>query len=293
MGKTGKQAWWIGPENHKARIDLVSQPRTLDPEVWETSQGDTAEVGVGALVGLEAIDDDEVLADKLISNRSLELAGIEEDIVEGHFFDLTAHSEGVLASVRAGHLKKDLSLLFEKEKASLPDRYRFHPGDEDDPGDFREPSIRPMSSEIADKAVLNERHFAPWNRMRHFYRMYRQDSDEEAPIFDEGGVDGSPGLNWGWLQTMDGLQRRDLGVEVGRPGCLCPVPDSHAYHLHTQSENQPRHQEAPGQFNLRYVASPVYVYWNPYNRGAARAGYGNDDENLPGTGAPPSKAGST
>ena len=32
--------------------------------------------------------------------------------------------------------------------------------------------------------------------MRHFYRMYRQDSDAEAPDWDNGGTDGTPGLNW-------------------------------------------------------------------------------------------------
>jgi hypothetical protein len=58
-----------------------------------------------------------------------------------------------------------------------------------------------MSPEIADLAVLKERHFASWTRMRHFYRMYRQDSDAEAkPAADSGGdaggTGGSPGLNW-------------------------------------------------------------------------------------------------
>jgi hypothetical protein len=110
-------------------------------------------------------------------------------VVKTHFFDLTASSKGVLASVRTGHLKKDLSLLFEGSKNALPVPYRF------DPGDIREPSIRPMSSEIAGKAALPGRHFAPWNRMRHFYRMYRQDSDALAYGYPRGASREENGVN--------------------------------------------------------------------------------------------------
>ena len=53
----GRYAWWVGGENHKARIDKTKKPpRTPDTAAaWETSQGDTAEVGVGALDGFERI----------------------------------------------------------------------------------------------------------------------------------------------------------------------------------------------------------------------------------------------
>ena len=200
VGKTGKHAWWIGPENHKARIDKAkSSPRLAGTsEAWETSQGDTAEVGVGALDGFKALDDNKTLGDKLITTQTLRPAlvatGIDADVAEAdmqkHFFDLTASSRGVLASVRTGHLKKDLSLLFEQDKSELPSPYRFNPGD------LREPSIRPMSLEIATKPKLPNRHFASWTRMRHFYRMYRQDSDAEARSFASGGTDGTAGLNW-------------------------------------------------------------------------------------------------
>ena len=190
IGNAGRSAWWIGPENHKAVIGKAKQPRDLTTANWEVAQGDTAEVGVGALPGLDDLDSDTSLGVKLITRESLRPAGIDEDVVQKHFFDLTASSRGVLASVRTGHLKKDLSLLFEKPKADLPAPYRF------EPGDVREPSIRPMSPDIANKAVLYERHFASWTRMRHFYRMYRQDSDAEARGFDNGGTDGTSGLKW-------------------------------------------------------------------------------------------------
>ena len=125
---------------------MAKQPRNLSADGWETAQGDTAEVGVGALPGLGALDSDASLGDKLVTQQTLRPAGVDDEIVRKHFFDLTASSRGVLASVRTGHLKKDLSLLFEKDKSDLPAPYRF------DPGDVREPSIRPMSPEIAEQS---------------------------------------------------------------------------------------------------------------------------------------------
>ena len=52
----GRYAWWMGAENQKARIDKAKRPRSLSADEWETSQGDTAEVGVGALDGFDALD---------------------------------------------------------------------------------------------------------------------------------------------------------------------------------------------------------------------------------------------
>jgi len=261
VGKTGRQGWWIGPENHKARIDMAKQPRGLTTENWETSQGDTAEVGVGILPGLGVLDSDDSLGDKLITRQSLRPAGVDADVVGSHFFDLTASSQGVLASVRTGHLKKDLSLLFEQNKSALPALYRFNPSD------IREPSIRPMSPELAAKnPKIPGRHFASWTRMRHFYRMYRQDSDAEARSFANGGTDGTAGLNW-------------TGTK--------PWADSNISTIRTAWDGQDTYEHFPvlshityilslmtvpitsggnaGKHDLRYVASPVCVYWNPYN----------------------------
>ncbi|NNM31266.1 MAG: hypothetical protein HKO57_17270 [Akkermansiaceae bacterium] len=257
VNKTGRQAWWIGPENHKARVDKARQPRELTVDHWEASQGDTADVGVGLLPGLGALESDGTLSDKLATLPTLRPAGIDAEVVGQHFFDLTASSRGVLASVRTGHLKKDLSLLFEQEKAELPEPYRF------DSDDVREPSIRPMSPEIADKPVLRERHFASWNRMRHFYRMYRRDSDAEARAFDDGGTDGSPGLRWAgskpwtdcnvstYFSAWDG---QDTYVRF-------PILTNITYILSLKTDPG----NTRGTYDLRYVASPVYVYWNPYN----------------------------
>ncbi|MFN7343497.1 MAG: hypothetical protein ACK5TA_09190, partial [bacterium] len=136
---TGKYAWWISPENHKALINRAKNPRTLSANEWQTAQGDTAEVGVGGLTGFESLDDNKNLSGKIFSYQTLAAAQMDEDVVKKYFHDLTSHSQGVIASVRTGHLKKDLSLLLEKDNANLPAPYQFNVTT-----DIREPSIRPM-----------------------------------------------------------------------------------------------------------------------------------------------------
>jgi hypothetical protein len=71
VGTTGRHAWWIGAENHKARIDLASDDRELAVHEWETAQGDTAEVGVGVLDGLGVLDNNDTLADNPLKSTAI------------------------------------------------------------------------------------------------------------------------------------------------------------------------------------------------------------------------------
>jgi hypothetical protein len=268
--KTGNYAWWIGPENHKARIDKAKKTdrEGNSANAWELSHGDTAEVGVGKLDGFTALNNNSTNSEKLITTQTLSQASVTEEDVKEHFFDVTAASRGVLASVRTGHLKKDLSLLFERDKSDLPPPYRFNPGD------VREPSIRPMSSEIAIKPVLKERHFASWTRMRHFYRMYRQNSDAEARSYANGGTGGSPGLNWSgskpYTDCNIGAYFRGGNNDQKSPWAgedtyeRFPVLTNITYILSLKTSPSTGKNSA-GKFQLRYVASPICVYWNPYN----------------------------
>jgi hypothetical protein len=210
IGTTGKHAWWIGPENHRAKVNLGGAPRSLAAHEWETSQGDTAEVAAGALPGLKALDDQPALRNRVLTAATMRPIGVAEESVKENFFDLTAQSQGVLASVRTGHLKKDLSLLFENDNSKLPAPYRFSPG-----RDIREPSIRPMSPELsAKKPSIPNRHFQSWTNMRHFYRSYRSGSDATV-----GGVGGPGTLTWSggkpWTSMVSSSNLGSVGVGTG------------------------------------------------------------------------------
>lgn len=258
VGKSGKAAWWVGPENHKVRIDMAKRPRSLGTDEWQTAQGDTAEVGVGSLAGFDVLEKNETLGARLITTQSLRPANVGEEHVKQRFFDLTANSKGVLASVRTGHLKKDLSLLFEKSASNLPVPYKFNSG-----SDVREPSIRPMSPELAAKnPVIPNRHFASWTNMRHYYRMYRNPSDATKTEHNKIGA-----LNWnGSKPSTDFATSSSLNVtnppwngsnHYWRAPVLAKL--TLIYSLVAKPST------TPGKFNCLQYYSPVFTFWNPYN----------------------------
>jgi hypothetical protein len=271
VGTNGKNAWWVGPENHKARIDMSKQPRTLNVASWEAGQGETAEVGVGALAGFELLDADTSLGDKLITRNTLRPAQIEKETVQRHFFDLTDSSRGVIASVRSGHLKKDLSLLFERSNSNLPSNFRYTAGS------GREPSIRPMSSELLAKSpAITHRHFASWTNMRHFYRMYRTNLDATEIGGGSGpgaGTDTSGSLKWSggrpYSESQIPVFYRDAGKSGSWQGdnayLRLPILAklSFIYSLRTERFNPASTTDL--RYRLQLVYTPIYTYWNPYN----------------------------
>jgi type II secretory pathway pseudopilin PulG len=258
VGERGRHAWWIGAENQRAKATLAQQPRRLAATEWESSQGDTAEVGVGALDGFGFLDSGADLSPKLVSNLSMEAAGAERAYMQGHFFDVTTHGKGVVTSVRSGRLKKDLSLLFEKPNSGLPAQYRFNSGD------VREPSIRPMSPDLlAKNPTIPNRHFASWTNMRHYYRMYRQDSDATPAESGGGGALGWNGSkpSTGTVWTTNFLTTN--GWNGSNNYWRIPILAKLTFIYSLISEQVP--DSAPTRYLLYMVYSPVLTYWNPYN----------------------------
>jgi hypothetical protein len=256
IGKTGKHAWWISPENHKARIDKAYEPRNLSTDAWQVAHGSTAEVGVGGLDGFAMLDADSKLGEKLITHQSLRPAKVAKEDVEERFFDLTAHSRGVLASVRTGQLKRDLSLLFEMDGSKLPDPYRFNPT-----RDIVEPSIRPMSPEIAKRAELKNRHFQSWTNMRHYYRMYRSGSDATL-----GGTGGPGVVSWsGSKPRSEVVSTANLANTNAWTGSnnywRVPILAKITFIYSLLAEPF----GTSGRWKCYHLYSPVFTFWNPYN----------------------------
>ena len=69
----GRYAWWIGPENQKAKANLANRPRNLRASEWEIAGGSTSEVGISSLDGLAPVDVNPQQARKVFSQHSLEL----------------------------------------------------------------------------------------------------------------------------------------------------------------------------------------------------------------------------
>lgn len=271
--ETGKYAWWISPENHKALINRAKNPRTLSNDEWQTAQGDTSEVGVGGLTGFNQLDTDNTLSGKLFSYQTLAAAQVDKNLVKQHFHDLTSHSQGVLASVRSGHLKKDLSLLLEKDNANLPAQYRFNTTD------TREPSIRPMSPELTAKSPqIPGRHFQSWTNMRHYYRMYRQVSDATVKAYGTssqtttgGGIGGPGSLTWGAngpytdMVSTANFCDRDLYNRWTGSNNYWRVPILAKITFLFSLRTTIRTAGPPARYDYDLLYTPIYTFWNPYN----------------------------
>ncbi|MFU8892247.1 MAG: hypothetical protein ACNA8L_01335 [Luteolibacter sp.] len=257
---SGYNAWWIGPENHKARIDLGKEDSryNFSPSEWQLAQSDTAEVGVGGLPGLGALDQNTTLGPRLITRHTLRLADVEENRAKGHFFDLTAHSRGVLASTRTGALKKDLSLLFELPESQLPQQYRLIAGA------IQEPSIRPISPDLSAKnPTIPFRHMQSWTNMRHYHRMYRRPSD--ATTGGSAGTGGSGSLNWDvhtpWTDMMYRSNHNAYNTWPGQNNYMrFPILAKVTYIYSLQTE-----WASGSNYRLFLVYTPVFTFWNPYN----------------------------
>ena len=227
----------------------------MPSDAWQASQGNTAEVGVGAIQGLGIIDNEPTMGDKMVSLNSLQAADVPQDVAKAKFYDLSSHGRGVITNVRTGQLKKDISLLF--ELTTMPTPYSFNPL-----SDIREPSIRPMTPELAAKLPkITSRHFASWTNMRHFYRMYRSSSD--ATIGEMGGhgslawnrsqpvtdCSASTSLGGGGWNGSNNYWRMPILAKITFIYSLVSEPNS----------------KQPGKFDCFHVYSPVFTLWNPYN----------------------------
>lgn len=268
VGEGGHYAWWISPENHRAKINLGRRDNNLTADRWENAHGNTAEVAVNLIDGFGSLEDGGEVRKRLITKQTLEAAGIDRNIAQGSFFDLSAHSQGVLSSVRTGHLKKDLSLLFELNNAQLPDRYKFNAAA------IQEPSIRPISPDLRtyDPKIPN-RHLASWTNMRHFHRMYRSNSDATiggtaAGNSNAGALQWDRGKPWTTFVATSEVGSQNPNWKGGNNYWRFPVlaKITFIYSLRATPEDPNADLQDPEtRFRCSVVYTPVFVFWNPYN----------------------------
>jgi len=114
----GRYGWWVGDESQKARIMGDSYITDADTSLAArlSRQQAPGSMGTRTIPGLEGISDDlanEQSLDALPSLKTISLIdGATPDDFNLH--DATLFSYGVLADVREGGLKRDLSTLLER-----------------------------------------------------------------------------------------------------------------------------------------------------------------------------------
>ncbi|MCH7228724.1 hypothetical protein [Haloferula sp. A504] len=112
---TGRYAWWVGDESQKAGImdDPYEAQDSIALHERLFRQHAPASMGHSTVEGLERVADDAALG--FLPSR--ETLGLVEGVTReatGRFHDITTSSMGVLADVREGGLKRDLSTLLER-----------------------------------------------------------------------------------------------------------------------------------------------------------------------------------
>lgn len=267
VGKSGRHAWWIGGENLKAKVDLASKKREMASDEWAVAQGSAAQVSAGAMANMGAIHGETPrihdMLSKAISFQTLSVPslGLGAVATQPHFFNLTDSAKGVLASVRTGGLRKDLSLLLDRDNDELPAPYRYNEGEN------AEPSIRPLSDDIlAVGAAVPNRPFASWPALRHYYRMYRKDSDTK--LIGNTHTGGHGALLWdGEIPYTNVLSTQNFRPErsnwTGENAYMRVPIIAKLTFLHSiKTDPNPN---VPGERLLRHVFSPVVTIWNPYN----------------------------
>lgn len=209
----GHYAWWVGDEGVKARINIEDQSaqdastnkeNKLNAVMARNSSGRSE---VGALSGLNDVDVQDVrLVNRLseVSDLALGISGDSnaQNIVNGYFHDLTTVSAGVLADVKNGGLKQDLSLAFEMSDSDFNDSVFGKDGPDTvmSTGFGRvQPIFRAGPNADANGPT--------WHVLRDYYSIYkRMENVMTDPVFDAQAL--APNNGPGGLPGIGGLPLR-------------------------------------------------------------------------------------
>jgi type II secretory pathway pseudopilin PulG len=279
-GRQGRYAWWVGDEGVKAKINLESPvsgtASTLQLQQALAASPRNAVEAVQTYQGYSTQTGD---ATKAVTFGSLPWAyknvGNPGDFSNA-FFDFTTYSQGVLADVQNGGLRKDLNLLLELPTSQLPafvynqsagngpngvSLYPFQPiyyrPYTDSLGNvYPSPSYDPSNPASANKAMGPD-----WGLVYRYYNLYK-----------------SPYL----YQDTDGVYTfyfDRYNAEVlysGARDCIIPQTLKSQYlygffyrggqnYEYPTVQNSGTYQPPPTYSQLYLSCVPVVHLWNPYN----------------------------
>ena len=176
---TGRYGWWVGDESQKARLmpdSYQNETLTAADKIFRAQA--PASMGNTTTPGLESITDEQEL-NKLPSLKTLDLISLNTPPANGaakvsqqNFHTATLHSHGVLADVREGGLKRDLSTILEQPIRLEDNGQEFMLYEFDDPR-------FPYLNNPNDERRANSR--VPIQDLAAYYQLY-----DNEPTFDNG-----------------------------------------------------------------------------------------------------------
>jgi type II secretory pathway pseudopilin PulG len=112
---SGRYGWWVGDESQKANImdDSYKAKKATSLAERLVRQHAPASMGNSEIKGLENVADQSSFS-LIPTRKTLRLINGATDEVTEQFHDITTRSLGVLADVREGGLKRDLSTILER-----------------------------------------------------------------------------------------------------------------------------------------------------------------------------------
>ena len=267
-GKGGHYAYWVGDLGTRANIATPNRHETSpDDELGDlfevmTSQEANSEVMSAGGEPPQRIEENR--KDALVSARQVDLLDRSAKTWrEAHFHDLTVHSRSVLADVKNGGLKRDLTAYFQSIGAINGEGTKWTQGISDEDN-----IIGPANPEAARSEEL------VWANTRHRFT---------SPKF---------GLLRKWALLSQGVPQGDAGVQA-----IVPKPEPRPRNIDLEGQASANlkpasiasldapnlmpvlvegsmysvvswHRNPPGSiflFNIRLHAYPRVVLWNCYN----------------------------
>ena len=251
-------AWWITPENQKARINLMphasqesTDTLTVLRSTWDTPGPDLDTLNIASLMS-ESSSDDSSAARKLISRDTL-LAnsknGRLKDLGE-LYHDITLVSSSLQTDSKFGGLKKDLNILLSQEK--LPEEFR---------GDTADIGLRPYATEDGTPTEQN-RPIGSWNQLHLWANVWDSSTKRD-------GQDASATLQWNG-QTPSTLVAADASANMGMMDnrytyMRHPILLRYYNFIGTYLTKNDFQAQNGGWINTSVSVIPVFVWWNPYN----------------------------
>lgn len=258
----GQYAWWIGDENSKAKISAGRDvPASVGSELlaMETAQSapGTGFRMVGAFGNLNTTgradwEMGDTLRAKSISFSSAGLLPGTAGTLDGNFHDLSTTGHGLLADVRNGRLKRDLSLYLEQAHSSRL-RQPLYTVDGNSNGNA---NVN-FSPDGAAAATLNEFSGITMEELWIYYNLYKEVS-HDRPASNDDIVGRRPA---GFPTLLSGNSRDAVMADRFYP---------YKRRVYAQVKYMLSLAAAPstaqaGKFDLRLAVDPVVVLWNPYN----------------------------
>lgn len=171
-GDVGAYGWWVSDENTKSSVRgltpvaPVSANTARYQSVLSLSANKAANLGTLPSLGGSSVDPNDLL--KLTDMGSVELVGYDKSELKKYYHDYTVSAFGVVANVKEGGLKKDLSLAFEMRAADF-NSSEFAAGASD--------SVPVLGTGLQARPIFydaNGGRGPSWHLLRDYYTIYQR-----------------------------------------------------------------------------------------------------------------------